>query len=551
MMSSLSWIVFDETERQRARRIMALFEEKETRDELGLGPVRDSVADHLFPGTSTIQTRLRYMLFVPWIYTMVEEMDASPERLRQAARAHEIRLIDALHSGGEEEGVIGRDARERLRRLPSSIYWNGLRIWGIRLFIGSQETYFDSLPSLLRNRCRSHSAEDDMAVGGIGQAAWNPDLPCRPRDLLTRTDFRLTGQEAGFLIDRLVNAQPDSLLTRLAKDGRYANCDYVWQHPDLAAFPPETRRLVEHAEKFSAAMHGAALLYNLMLAERRENEDWIERYRVQFDEWKSDEFDAAVISCWSLDDFWQCSKHENHRVRSPTRRFVHRWCELVVEKAGDVADLESARILVRERETSLKGTQSRFVNRTVLDRWGGRSGTGRLRFRWRKPAAISETLSTPADLPLHPDVRALYGTSLRPPAGTLFDAGVATSFSLDFETALAVPVALALFASEDRDELLKSPLALLEGLERTAERLAVFCEAGRIQAQPRPQSRLCTLLERLIIEVSAPHEEGSFHPKLWVLRYRPLESGEPVRMRLLDSFAKPYPRPLLGSFSLP
>ena len=139
----------------------------------------------------------------------------------------------------------------------------------------------------------------------------------------------------------------------------------------------------------------------------------------------------------------------------------------------------------------------------------------------------------PTDLPLHPDVRALYGTSLRPPAGTLFDAGVATSFSLDFETALAVPVALALFASEDRDELLKSPLALLEGLERTAERLAVFCEAGRIQAQARPQSRLCTLLERLIIEVSAPHEEGSFHPKLWVLRYRPLESGEPVRMRLL------------------
>ena len=67
MMSSFSWIVFDETERQRVRRIMAMFEGKETRDEIGLGPIRDSIADHLFPGTSTIQTRLRYMLFVPWI----------------------------------------------------------------------------------------------------------------------------------------------------------------------------------------------------------------------------------------------------------------------------------------------------------------------------------------------------------------------------------------------------------------------------------------------------------------------------------------------------
>ena len=80
--------------------------------------------------------------------------------------------------------------------------------------------------------------------------------------------------------------------------------------------------------------------------------------------------------------------------------------------------------------------------------------------------------------------------------------------------------------------MLKSPLALLEGLERAADRLAIFCEAGRIQAQPSPQSRLCTLLEHLITEVTAPRG-GSFHPKLWVLRYRPLETGEPTRIRLL------------------
>ena len=65
-MSSLAWIDFDEAERQRAQRIMSLFQERESRDELGLGGIRDSIADHLFPGTSTIQTRLRYMLFIPW-----------------------------------------------------------------------------------------------------------------------------------------------------------------------------------------------------------------------------------------------------------------------------------------------------------------------------------------------------------------------------------------------------------------------------------------------------------------------------------------------------
>src|SRR3954462_7896618 len=87
-MSSLAWIDFDEAERQRAQRIIALFQERESRDELGLGSIRDSIADHLFPGTSTIQTRLRYMLFVPWIMLMLEHRDLAAGQLRGAARAH-------------------------------------------------------------------------------------------------------------------------------------------------------------------------------------------------------------------------------------------------------------------------------------------------------------------------------------------------------------------------------------------------------------------------------------------------------------------------------
>ena len=90
-MSSLAWIDFDETERQRAQRIMALFQERETRDELGLGAIRDSIADHLFPGTSTIQTRLRYMLFIPWLYRALEKREVPEAQLRTEARDTESR----------------------------------------------------------------------------------------------------------------------------------------------------------------------------------------------------------------------------------------------------------------------------------------------------------------------------------------------------------------------------------------------------------------------------------------------------------------------------
>ena len=73
MASSLTWLDHDPAERERMQRILALFQVRETRDELGLGAVRDSFADQMFPGTSTIQTRLRYMLFVPWMYRRFEE----------------------------------------------------------------------------------------------------------------------------------------------------------------------------------------------------------------------------------------------------------------------------------------------------------------------------------------------------------------------------------------------------------------------------------------------------------------------------------------------
>lgn len=132
---------------------------------------------------------------------------------------------------------------------------------------------------------------------------------------------------------------------------------------------------------------------------------------------------------------------------------------------------------------------------------------------------------------LHPERRALYTQNLQPPAGYVFDAGIATTFSMDFDTALAVPVSLTLSAAEDRDALLSQPLALLEGAQRVAKNLVVFTDAGRIHASSRPQSRLCSLLEDCIVEVMAPGG-GAFHPKLWLLRFKPVNGDGPLCLRL-------------------
>lgn len=134
--------------------------------------------------------------------------------------------------------------------------------------------------------------------------------------------------------------------------------------------------------------------------------------------------------------------------------------------------------------------------------------------------------------PLHPHAREVYGASLRPPPETVFDGGIATTYSLDFPTAMVIPATLALYAAENKSELLRNPMALLQGMERASENMAVFCQTGRIHAGPKGESRLCALLERIVVEAKAPRG-GEFHPKIWALRFRPIDPYAPTILRLL------------------
>lgn len=378
-MSSLAWIDFDDAERQRVQRIMALFQERESRDELGLGAIRDSIADHLFPGTSTIQTRLRYMLFIPWIFRMLDDRDAPEGQLRAQVRTLEVRLADALKAGGESNGIIGRDAGPRLQRLPSSVYWAGLGAWGIRIFVGSVDSYFTALRVLGRRRLSPEG--EGTAPDPHPPGLWSHALPPAPMALLDRAVFRLTADEAQFIVDRLVAHQPAALLSVLARDRIDAECDYIWTHPHLAAFPSQARRLVRHGEVFSQVMHGAALLYNLALSELRERDDWVAAYRERVRGWAA-ELDLLAVASWSLDDFWDAVEHPAHSIRPAARRFVMQWRDLVIDGVGGIDSSSVARQLVEDRERRLKTSQSRYVNHAVRDRWTGASGVERLSFRW-------------------------------------------------------------------------------------------------------------------------------------------------------------------------
>lgn len=363
-MSALAWIDFDQTDRDRARRIMDLFGVEDSRDELGLGSIRDALSDLMFPGTSTIQTRLRYMLFVPWLYRMAARSGGRADQARQL----EIQLITALLRGGETENVIGSEARDSLKRLPSDVYWAGLLALGIRTHPGSRA---------------------EMLAAGDAPGLWSPGLPGAPDDLLDKVTFRLTPEEGSFLRDRLAVSARDSLFNELAQAGDRAVSDAVWLHPMRATWSARNIAIVDQAERFARVMNGAALLYNLMLAERAaaiqgaEGSRWHDlaaEYRARLGTWQA-EAPASLASDWSLAGLWSLTSQTIHRVAPQTMAFVTDWSALV-QRGQPVADDAAARALILRRETRLKGPKARLTNDAALARWGGASGAAVLAYRW-------------------------------------------------------------------------------------------------------------------------------------------------------------------------
>jgi hypothetical protein len=231
MGSSLTWIDYDAAECERMQRIIALFHERETRDKLGLGSVRDSFADILFPGTSTIQTRLRYMLIVPWVYRHLENRRVSSAEIAAKARELELDLIQPLLDNDDSEGTVGKTSGRKLKRLPSCIYWSGLGRWGIRLYSGSQDDYHRALDSIYTARGKAPKDDDGFSTQDPSLVTWHPKLPDPPEGFPRELSFRLTREEAQFIQDCLRVKQGDSLLTLLVLKDMPCDCEFPWEHP--------------------------------------------------------------------------------------------------------------------------------------------------------------------------------------------------------------------------------------------------------------------------------------------------------------------------------
>lgn len=414
MSSTFTWLDYSERDRRRALDVVDLFREATTLDELGIGSIRDGLADVMFPGTSTIQTRARYFLLLPWLYLWLEGRAVPASQFADRARREELRLNEAVLRSGDKDEAFGKLAGGNLKRLASSVYWAGLGSWGIRLFPGPQSAYHRGMDRFYQRRqaWRARTREEEEHEGP--PANWHPRIPTPPADFPSRAALRLRREDAVYLQERIIARHPGSLLGWLAHggDGDLLKSATPWPLLDDPSLRGSLREALLQARRFSDLMHGAALLYNLMLAEllgevrgtdgraaeersaptgevasAARRQALPERYRAQIAEWAARLAPVEDdLRSWDLAELWEPLRQREVRVGLRTQHFVADWLGIVrdLPRWIDLPEEQRARRLISERELLLKKNRARLHSRRHLELWGGASGTQPLDYRWPK-----------------------------------------------------------------------------------------------------------------------------------------------------------------------
>ena len=127
--SAIGWVDLSSEHRERVKSVIDLLSTPGVIDELGIGVIRDSFSDSLFPDISTIQTRAKYFLTVPRIFNDYEKVPAHKRRRRKLAdylNDHEnlcMKAMVANHEDDPQDGIIGEsfaDKQGEVQRKPSS-----------------------------------------------------------------------------------------------------------------------------------------------------------------------------------------------------------------------------------------------------------------------------------------------------------------------------------------------------------------------------------------------------------------------------------------------
>jgi len=370
----LGWIDFSKADRDKVLDVINLLQEEGAVDELGIGIIRDWFANIFFPGTSTIQTRAKYFLIVPYVLKEVSEgkygkdFNSISKKIDEEERWCGNKLLEK-----DKNGVIGARVLPNawVARKPSNIYWNGIRTLGIFKDDTLSIPNYLKLVSVLRkqkdnvklgnrNDETDENEKDDKDAGDIASFQfWNlPDTyNANWRENLT---IRLLPEEAVFLREQIQKSIPDSLFAYLIK-----NQIDVERYDSFEALTEDLRGKVSHeleelmllACDFNRLVYLLRVRYNMILSD--------DKNETATEEWKALENRISSVNRIDLESVFDRMNIKNYRLK----RFL-----LSSREAFAANNIEGVDQLIKKREIELKGQNRAKLNRIgeyPVDAWIG------------------------------------------------------------------------------------------------------------------------------------------------------------------------------------
>lgn len=390
----MGWIDLSARDRNKILSVLSLLSIPGAVDELGTGVVRDGFSDMFFPGTSTLQTRAKYFLLVPYILRELEqEKNLTPKELLSRLTMEEIQFIKILNRDNAE-GVIGARSGESLQRKPSSIYWNGFIAFGIfsspqRL---SLNEYAQAVCALKKQKNiisstghtdQGEGTDDIYSISNLAGNFWRAPIP--PTNWRSDITIDLTNEEAHFLRERIIKSEQskNSLLAYILKNNlaevvECSDLSMVGQKFDL---PPNQREGYEMALRFSKFVYGATIRYNIILSNGQN-----ENANEQWADWYQGVLEGFVKNYDVRESFQYLSISGRNAAR--LLPFLKRWQETVL--SGDCEEMDK---LIISREIQLKGRERAKLNKSGSFRWKEGIWLGaRLQYRYSNARRLIEDI---------------------------------------------------------------------------------------------------------------------------------------------------------------
>lgn len=368
----LGWVDYSREERETIKELLKVLGESGSLDELGVGIVRDSISDLLYPGTSVLHTRAKYYILIPELFkkAMKSGLTTSSE-VRNLINTDQDRIARALRRAIDEEtgtkaaGIIGGRSDRGVKMKPTRIYWNALRT--TEILCNSDMSFDDACSAVAgynrktQNMVIKYESEDDGGdaddVGAGNFALFT--APCKERieDYLENPTLHLRKDEADYLRTQFLHVpvMKNTLMEYCLKT-KTSYQGVALDDIPTEGMPEVLAHNLELATEFANFIYGAYIVYNLLFIENGGEYATAEeksRLENKYRDWKK-----KSPGLPHRDEILKFVRNHEH-YKAALRDFLIRFESAVKNNTTDSCSDEEKRI-IKQREQACKSVKAKI-----------------------------------------------------------------------------------------------------------------------------------------------------------------------------------------------